>query len=193
MLEPSIQKNDKKAKTLIWIVSFVIFAAVAAMGRIHIKLNSDFNVHIFAAINAVINSAVTILLIAALVAVKQKKYLAHKKMMMGAMILSVLFLVSYIAHHILSGDTLYGDTNHDGVRDVAEKAAVSGSLYIYLVILLTHILLASLILPFILFTTYRGLTAEFPQHKKIAKITWPIWLYVSITGPILYLMISAYY
>lgn len=193
MLQPSIQKNDKKARLLIGVVSFVVFAAVVILGRVELKLDLGFDVHIFAGINAVINSIVAVLLVVALMQVKQKKYVQHKKVMMTAMILSVLFLVSYIAHHLLTGDTLYGDADHNKIVDEAEKAAVSGTRMIYLIILLTHIFLAAIILPFILFTAYRGMTSEFPKHKKIAKITWPIWFYVSLTGPVVYLMIKPFY
>jgi len=193
MLTPSIQKNDKKAGWLIGIFSVVVFSVVVALGKIELKLETGFDVHIFAFINAIINGLVAILLITGLMFVKQKKYVAHKKTMMIAMVLSILFLVSYIAHHLLSGDTVYGDSSHDGILDATEKAAVSGSRMVYLIILLTHIFLAAIILPFILFTAYRGMTAEFPRHKKLARITWPIWFYVSVTGPIIYMMISPYY
>jgi putative membrane protein len=166
---------------------------VVALGKIKLEINAGFDVHIFAALNAVINSLVAILLVTALVLVKKGKYVAHKKTMMYAMALSILFLVSYITHHLLSGDTLYGDADFNGVLDDAEKVAVAGTRTFYLIILLTHILLAAIILPFILFTAYRGMTSEFPRHKELGKITWPIWFYVSVTGPILYLMISPYY
>lgn len=191
--QQSLQKNDKKARWTIGLFSVVVFGVIASLSRIQIRVDLGFDVHIFALINAVINSLVTVLLIAALVLVRQKKYIAHKKVMMYAMILSILFLVSYIAHHLLSGDTLYGDSNHDGMVDDAEKALVAGSRGIYLIILLTHIFLAAIILPFILFTAYRGMVSEFPKHKKLGRITWPIWFYVSLTGPILYVMISPYY
>lgn len=193
MLQPSIKKNDKKAGLLIGVVSFVVFAAVASLSKIEVKADLGFDVHIFAAANAVINSIVAVLLVVALILVKQKKYVQHKKIMLAAMVLSVLFLVSYIAHHLLTGDTLYGDADHNKLVDETEKAAVSGTRLVYLIILLTHIFLAAIILPFILFTAYRGLTSEFPKHRKIAKITWPIWFYVSLTGPIVYLMISPFY
>jgi putative membrane protein len=107
--------------------------------------------------------------------------------------LSALFLVSYICHHVLAGDTLFGDINHDKVVDEAEKAAAGPLRYFYLVVLLTHIPLAGLILPFILFTAYRALIAEFPRHKKLARITWPVWFYVSMSGVLVYLLISPYY
>ena len=192
--QQSIQKNDKKAGWLIGIFSLVVFAAVvASLSKIELHVDLGFNVHIFAAANAVINSLVAVLLVVALIFVRQKKYIAHKKVMMYAMVLSILFLVSYITHHLLSGDTLYGDADHNKILDEAEKLAVSGTRGIYLVILLTHIFLAAIILPFILYTAYRGMTSEFPRHRKLGKITWPIWFYVSVTGPVLYLMISPYY
>jgi putative membrane protein len=141
----------------------------------------------------VLNSIIAVLLVAALVSVKRGNYLLHKKLMISALVLSVIFLVSYIAHHLLAGETKYGDVNFDGVVDASEKAALGSMRLIYLLILLSHIFLAAIILPFILFTAYRGLTAEFPKHKKLARITWPLWLYVAVTGPVVYLMISPYY
>jgi putative membrane protein len=191
--QQSLQKNDKKAGWLIGIFSIVVFGVIAVLSKIQLKADLGFNVHIFAGFNAVINSIVAVLLILALVFVRQKNYLAHKKVMIVAMVLSILFLVSYITHHLLSGDTLYGDSNHDGIVDEAERALVASTRAIYLIILLTHIFLAAIILPFILYTAYRGMTSEFPRHKRLGRITWPIWFYVSVTGPILYWMISPYY
>lgn len=179
MLSPILKKNDKQAKLLIFTVSFVVFAAVAVLSRVQLEVDLGFDVHVFALINAVINSAVSILLVAALIAVKSKKYVQHKNIMFGAIILSVLFLVSYIAHHLLAGDTIYG--GEGSIR------------YFYYFILITHIILAAIILPFILFTAYRSLTGEYDKHKKLAKYTWPLWLYVSVTGVIVYIMISPYY
>jgi len=113
--------------------------------------------------------------------------------MLVAMLLSVLFLVSYICHHLFAGEARFGDINHDGLVSDEEKAAVGNTRMLYYILLGTHIPLAGLILPFILFTAYRGLIAEWPQHKKLARITWPIWLYVAITGVIVYWMIKPYY
>lgn len=179
MLEASIQKNDKKAGWLIGIFSFVVFAVIISLGRIQLQVNLGFDVHIFATINAVVNSIIAVTLVAALIAVKNKKFMLHKKLMFAALILSILFLVSYIAHHLLAGETKFG-----GVGAIKT---------IYYFVLITHIILAAVILPFILFTAYRGLTAEFTMHKKLARITWPLWFYVAVTGPIIYLMISPYY
>ncbi|MEY4660418.1 MAG: hypothetical protein RLZZ42_370 [Bacteroidota bacterium] len=179
MLPASIAKNDKRANILIILFSIIVFVAVVFLSRIKLELDLPFDVHIFARLNAAINSAVAFLLLVGLLAVKRGRYALHKKVMMTAMLLSLLFLVSYICHHLLSDSTSFGGTGT--VK------------YVYYFILITHILLAAIILPFILYTSYRALVAEWPQHRKLARITWPIWFYVSVTGVIVYWMISPYY
>ncbi|MBL7692552.1 MAG: DUF420 domain-containing protein [Flavipsychrobacter sp.] len=179
MITPALKKNDKQARLLIITVSLIVFAAVVFLSRFTLKVDLGFDVHVFALINAVINSAVSGLLVWALIAVKGKNYELHKKLMLGAMVLSILFLVSYICHHLFAGETKFGGSGT--IRGV------------YYFILLTHIPLAGIILPFILFTAYRGLTGEYADHKKLAKYTWPLWLYVSVTGVLVYLLISPYY
>ena len=193
MLKPVLQKNDSKAKWFIWTVSIVVFIAVALLSKIKLDFNPGFDVHVFAKVNAIINTIVAFLLIAGLMNVKQGKYETHKKIMLTAIVLSVLFLVSYICHHLLAGDTKFGDINHNGILSDEEKSGAGAIRILYYAILLTHIPLAGIILPFILFTAYRALTGEYANHKKLARITWPIWLYVAITGPLVYLMISPYY
>ena len=193
MLPASITKNDKTAKWLIGIFSVIVFTAVVVLGKFRLELDPGFNVHIFATINAFINSAIALLLVMALVAVKNGKYQLHKRLMTTALILSVLFLVSYIAHHLLAGEAKFGDSNHDGRVSEEEKLLVGNIRIIYYFILTTHIILAAVILPFILFTAYRALTAEYALHKKLARITWPLWLYVAVTGPVVYWLISPYY
>ena len=192
MLEPVLKKNDKLAYILIGVFSVVVFAVVTFLSKFTLKVELPLDKHIFALINAVINTAVAVLLIAGLVAVKQKNYRLHKSIMMTAMILSLLFLVTYIAHHLLAGEAKYGDANFDG--EISE-----GEFYnapnrdIYLLLLGTHIVLAATSLPFILWTAYRALTSDFEAHKKLAKRVWPIWFYVAATGPIVYWMIKQYY
>jgi putative membrane protein len=193
MLSASITKNDKKAYWLIGIFSVVVFLAVSVLTKIKLNVDLGFEVHLFAAFNAFVNATIAVLLVAALVAVKNGKYQLHKQIMMAALVLSILFLVSYIAHHLLAGEAKFGDADHNGIVTEEEKAAVGGMRIIYFVILVTHIILAAVILPFILFTAYRALTAEFPLHKKLAKITWPLWFYVAVTGPIVYWMIKPFY
>lgn len=193
MLKPILQKNDKQAKLLIGIFSVVVLVAVSFLSKFTITVELPFDKHIFALANAIINATVAVLLVAALVAVKQKKYTAHKNIMLTALLLSVLFLVSYIAHHLLAGETKFGDTDHDGIVSIAEQAVVGNLRSFYFILLFTHIILAATSLPFILFTAYRGLTGEFEDHKRKAKRMWPIWFYVAVTGPLVYLMISPYY
>ena len=163
------------------------------LSRFYWKVNPGFDVHLFARANAFINSCVAGLLIIALIAVKIKNYKLHRNLMMTAMILSVLFLISYICHHLFAGETRFGDVNHDGILSETEKAAVGSSRMIYYILLGTHIPLAGIILPFILFSAYRALTGEFDKHKKLVHITWPIWFYVAVSGVIVYWMISPYY
>lgn len=193
MLPASLTKNDKKAYWLIGIFSVVVFSVVVLLGKFQLEVDLGFDVHIFATANAIINATIAVLLVAALWAVKNKQYALHKQLMLAALVLSVLFLVSYIAHHLLAGETKFGDSNHDGQVDAQELLAVANTRLIYFIILITHIFLAAIILPFILFTAYRALTAEYTLHKKLAKITWPLWLYVAITGPVVYWMIHPYY
>jgi putative membrane protein len=158
-----------------------------------LEVELPFDKHIFALINAVLNTGVAILLVAGLVAIKQKNYNLHKSLMMTAMIFSLLFLVTYIAHHLLAGEAKFGDANFDGVVDDAEKAILGNTRPFYLILLGTHIVLAATSLPFILWTAYRALTSDFEAHKNLAKKVWPIWFYVAVTGPIVYLMIKQYY
>lgn len=193
MLPPSLAKNDKQAKWLIGLFSVVVFTVIVLLSRYKLEIDLGFNIHIFAMINAFLNATTAILLIAAVWAVKNGKYVLHKQLMMIALILSILFLVSYIAHHLFAGEAKFGDSNHDGTVSPDEIVLAGKTRMVYFFILGTHIILAAIILPFILFTTYRALTAEFTKHKKLARITWPLWFYVAVTGPVVYWMISPYY
>lgn len=190
---PVFNKNDQNARILIWSVSIIVFIGIAFLTKVKLNANLNFDPHIFATLNAIINSIVAILLISAVLAVKSGSYILHKKLMLAAITLSVLFLISYVCHHLLTGDTKYGDINHDGILSLDEKTLAGSIRYVYYFILITHIPLAGIILPFILFTAYRALSGDYEKHKKLARITWPIWFYVAVSGVIVYLMISPYY
>ncbi len=193
MLTPVLKKNDRKAYWLIISFSVIVFAAVVLLSKVKLDVDPGFDVHFFALINAMINSWVALLLILALIAVKRKKYAAHKKLMLVAMVLSVFFLISYICHHLLAGETRFGDVDQNGLISEMEKAEAGSMRVFYYIILGTHIPLAGLILPFILFSAYRALIGEYPEHKRLARITWPVWLYVAISGVVVYVLISPYY
>ena len=184
MIKALINRNDKLAYIIIGVLSVVVFALVVSLGKFKIYavapgIELGFDPHIFARINAVLNTLVSVLLVVGLVLVKQKKYAAHRTVMIMAFVASSLFLLSYVSHHFLTNDTHFG--------------GVGAIRYFYYPLLITHIVLAATVLPFILLAMYRGLTAEYSEHKKIVRVTYPIWLYVSVTGVIVYLMISPYY
>lgn len=193
MLKPALQKNDRTAKIFIWTVSIIVFVAVAVLSKVKLNLYLPFNVHVFATFNAIVNSLVALLLVAGLITAKNKKYETHKKIMLSAIVLSVLFLLSYICHHLFAGETRYGDIDHDGVLSLNETAMAGSTRIFYYILLITHIPLAGIILPFILFTAYRALTGEYDKHRKLVRITWPVWFFVAVSGVIVYLMISPYY
>jgi len=175
----SLNTAEPKAKRVIWIFSVVVFLAVVVLNRVQAPAPDGLDVHVFARINAVLNSLVSLLLIAGLFTARAGKWTTHRAVMLAAMTLSVLFLVSYILHHLFAGDTAFGG-----------QGAIK---VLYYIILATHILLAAGSLPFILFTAYRGLTGRYPEHRKMARRVWPIWLYVSVSGVVVYMLISPYY
>ena len=192
-MEISLPKNDRKARIIILTFSVIIFIAVTALERVTLDVDLGFDAHIFALMNAVINSMVAVLLVVGLFAAKRGNYSTHRNIMLTAMALSVIFLVSYVLHHLFAGSTLYGDLDRNGVVSELEKAEAGSMRYVYFFLLGTHILLAGVSLPYILFTAYRALIGENARHRKIARITWPMWFYVAVSGPLVYYMISQYY
>jgi putative membrane protein len=153
----------------------------------------DVDVSFLPHFNGVLNSLTAVSLFFGYRAIKSGNREAHKKFMFSAFMLSSVFLVSYVIYHFQAPPTLFGDTDHNGAVDAAEKAAAGGIRTFYLVLLASHIVLAAIIVPMVLTTIYFAVTEQFDRHKKIAKFTYPTWLYVSVTGVICYLMISQYY
>ena len=144
-------------------------------------------------LNAILNGTCTVLLLISLYYIKRLNIAMHKRINILAFILSSIFLVSYILFHWLAPETHYGDLNGDGILSDAEKATAGNMRYIYYVILVPHIILAAVVLPLILLSFYRGLQMQVEKHKKLVRWAFPIWLYVTVTGVIVYLMISPYY
>lgn len=163
------------------IVSVLIPVVVALLffARPQLGQNAGPGIYFLPKLNAMINATVSVLLLAGFILIKQKNRTWHKTMMVSAFALSALFLVSYVSYHLM-----------------AERTSFGGEGWLksfYLFILLTHVLLAIVIVPMVLFTIYYSSTGKFEQHKKIARFTFPVWLYVSITGVLVYLLISPYY
>jgi len=192
-----MENLHKEKKYNIWIIllSIVIPLAVAVLFTVKLK-DFGFNVaplSFLPPIYATINGITALVLITAVWSVKNGKQKQHENLMKFAIGLSVAFLVMYVAYHMTADSTAFGDVNHDGVADETEKAREGAIRYLYLFILLTHIVLSVIIIPFVLVTYVRALAGNFDRHRKLARITYPLWLYVAITGVIVYLMISPYY
>lgn len=144
-------------------------------------------------LNAILNGTCSVLLLISLYFIKQGNITMHKRINILTFCLSALFLVSYILFHYMAPETIFGDVNGDHILDPQERAAVGGTRTVYLTILITHIILAAGVLPLILLSFYRGLQMQVQKHKKLVRWTFPIWLYVTVTGVIVYLMVSPYY
>lgn len=184
----------KNMTTAIIIVSIAIPLAVAFLILVpQVKIDFGFNTHALPLFHAILNSSTAILLLASLYFIKNGQVTAHKRANFAAVALSALFLISYVIYHASNPSTKYGDLNHDGVLSPDELAAAGSMRYVYFFILSTHIILSGIIIPFVLFTLQRAFQERFDKHRKLARITWPMWFYVAVTGVIVYLMISKYY
>lgn len=177
----SKRSQEKKYKKIITGLSIVIPIAVAALFGVNLKdLGFDVAPLTFLPpIYASINGLTAVILIAAVIAIKNGNRKLHEQLNTFAILCSLFFLIMYIAYHMTSNATKFGG---EGVLK-----------YVYFFILITHIILSIVVIPFVLTTFMRAKLGNFPQHKKIAKFTFPLWLYVAVTGVIVYLMISPYY
>lgn len=171
------QNNTKKYNIWIWLLSIVIPLSVAVLFTV--KIPGVQRLGFLPPIYATINGMTAILLIVAVFQIRKGNRKMHERLMKTAIIFSVLFLVMYVAYHMTSDSTPYGGEGY--VK------------YVYYFILLTHILLSIIVIPFVLITYVRAISGQFYKHRKIARITYPLWLYVAVTGVIVYLMISPYY
>jgi len=186
---------EKKYNKLIIAVSIVIPVVVAILFAVKLK---DFGFDVeplsfLPPIYATTNGITAVVLVLAVLAIKSGKQKLHERLMTFAIALSLAFLVMYVAYHMTSDSTKFGDLNHDGILDTVESAKVGSLRLVYFIILITHILLSIAIIPLVLITYVRALAQKFDRHRKIAKITFPIWLYVAVTGVVVFLMISPYY
>jgi len=172
--------SERTLSLVIYSISIIVVILVAFLLYVPQAITIEgLNVMVLPKLNAYINSACTILLALGFYFIRNKRIAAHRMMMMSAFGLSILFLLSYVAYHSQAPSTTFGG---EGIIRI-----------VYFTILITHIVLAAIIVPLALFTLLRAWRSEFPLHKKIARWTLPIWLYVTITGVIVYLMISPYY
>lgn len=187
--------NEKAIKWTVYIATVVVCLLVTVLNQKWIPHPDTFPSFIYdlPMVNAILNGTCSLLLLFSLAAIKKRKIELHKKLNLTAFLLSTLFLLSYVTAHYFIPDTKYGDSDHDGVMSAMESAAVSGIKTIYVIILLSHIFLAIVVLPMVLLSFYYGLTDQREKHKKLTRFSYPIWLYVTVTGVVVYLMISPYY
>ncbi len=169
--------DEKKYNKLIVALSVVTPIVVAVL--FGVKIPNVEPLMFLPPIYATINGVTAFVLILAVIQIKKGNRVYHEKLMKFAVLLSVAFLVMYVAYHMTSDSTKFGG-----------EGAIK---YVYYFILLTHILLSIIVIPFVLITYVRAITNNIEKHKKIAKITFPLWLYIAVSGVIVYLMISPYY
>ncbi|MGB1103774.1 MAG: DUF420 domain-containing protein [Crocinitomicaceae bacterium] len=189
--QSNISDIEKRYKPLVILLSIVIPLVVALLfGMPKVEgVDLSFLPPIYASINAL----TAVLLVAAVISIKKGKRIVHQRLMLSAVLCSLLFLVGYVAYHLTSDTTLYGDLDHNGTLSVNETAQLSSGAYVYYFILASHIILSIGVIPLVMQTYLKGWADNLESHRKWAKVTFPIWLYVAVSGVVVYLMISPFY
>lgn len=193
-MEISINQNDTKFTRIIGIISVVVPVLVAVLlffpqtGKL-----GDLDVSFLPHLIAIINSSTVFCLLMALYTIKTKNIAWHRTFMASAFVLSAIFLISYVTYHFQGGHTVFGDIDGDGTLSANELVKVGILRPVYLGLLLSHILLSIVVVPLVLFAFYFAWSNQISRHKKLVKWSYPIWLYVTTTGVIVYFMISPYY
>ncbi|MEZ5059531.1 MAG: DUF420 domain-containing protein [Saprospiraceae bacterium] len=179
-MPPSVTPNpelEKKMNKVAWLLTAVVLLLVGMMRRIKFDVGIDFG--FLPPFHATVNAITALVLVYAFIKIKNKQVEQHRKAIYTAGVLSIIFLLSYVVYHFTTEETTFG--GEGTIR------------YVYFFFLITHVVLAAVIFPFVLFTFNRAYTAQYEKHKKLARWVFPIWLYVAITGPICYLMLMPYY
>ncbi|MFC2175973.1 DUF420 domain-containing protein [Bacteroidota bacterium] len=171
--------NDRKAFKWIMVLSIVVFAAIVVLYSLPKQQNIPDWAKMLPTLNALINGTCSALLVVSFISIKNKRVQLHKRLNIATFVLSCVFLLSYVVFHSFGVETAFPKDN--SMRPF------------YLVILLSHILLAAIVLPLVLISFYLGLTGNTEKHRKVSRFSFPVWLYVTVTGVIVYLMISPYY
>lgn len=193
LARPPREELSKKLGIAAWVLTAAVLGLVGLMRQVKIPLPDGVSLSFLPPFHAAVNGAAAVVLVIAFVAVMKGRIALHRRMIMTAMVLSVLFLLSYVAYHFTSSEVKFGDVNGDGTVDAAELARVGSMRTVYLLLLVSHIVLAAVSLPFILFTFIAGWTNRFAAHRRLARWVFPLWLYVAVTGPVCYWMLRPYY
>jgi len=188
--------SDKFIIRFVAVVTIVVIALVVLLNRHLIPgpaVAPSFTPYL-PMLNAVLNGTCTILLLLSLYQIKQGNITLHKRLNIITFCLSALFLASYVLfHYLMRNEIVYGDINGDGQLSEAERTSAGSLRTIYLAILTPHIILAAAVLPLILMSFHRGLQMQVEKHRKLVRWTFPIWLYVTASGVVVYLMIRPFY
>jgi putative membrane protein len=190
----TVQPNpalEKRLNRLAYGISALVLLLVGAMRRIKFDLGADFS--FLPPLHASLNALAALFLIVALYFIRRGMIGRHRQAIYGALVCSALFLISYVLYHFTTPEVLFGDLDHDGRLSDAERLQAGGRRTFYLIVLLTHIVLAAVILPFILLTFNRAFTGQYARHRRMARWVFPLWLYVAITGPLCYWLLRPYY
>lgn len=174
---PENRALARKLNVVVWIITAIVLVLVGMMRRVKIPTDIDFS--FLPPLHSTLNALTAIVLIVALYYIKQRNVQAHQKSMYVAIGLSLLFLLSYVTYHFTTDETLF--CKEGLIRTV------------YFIVLISHVVLAAVIFPFILFTFVRAYTGQIARHRKMAKWVWPLWFYVAVSGPIVYLMLRPCY
>lgn len=187
-------RKEALYRKIVLIISVIIPAVVAFLILVPQTGNlGDVDVSMLPAVNATLNSLTSLCLVVAFLAIKNKNIVLHRSVMSTAFVLSACFLVCYVFYHFQGPQTRFGDLDHNGLVDQMEKDLVGSFRYVYYLILITHIVLAAIVLPFILLSFYFSLSGQLDKHRKIVKFSFPAWLYVAVSGVAVYFMIRPYY
>lgn len=182
---------ERKLNKVAWALTAVVLLLVGLMRAVRIPSPIDFG--FLPPLHAALNGLTAVSLVAALFFVKRRQIARHRAAIFTAFGLSIAFLLSYVVYHFTTPEVRFGDLDHNGVVDAAEKATAGSLRLVYLGFLATHVTLAGLVLPFILLTFNRAFTGQNERHRAMARWVFPVWLYVAVSGPVCYLLLRPYY
>ena len=183
----------RKLSWVVWVVSAAVLGLVALMREVKIPIPDYFDLSYLPAFHAILNTLAAFFLIAAIHAIGKGRVQRHRSMIYAALGCSLVFLLSYVLYHFTTPATIFGDLNGDGQLSDAERLEVGSMRKVYLFILISHVILAAVSFPFILMTVSYAFTNQFEKHRKLARRIFPVWLYVAMTGPVVYYLLKPYY
>lgn len=187
--------SEKNVKIITGLLSITVLTTVVILNKKMLPAPSHIPTFIYTLplINALFNATAFVLLVLSFGAIRRKQVEKHKLLNLSAFVLSALFLISYVIAHFYLPETIYGDSNHNGLLESEELQQVASTRGFYLFILITHIGLAAITFPLVLLSFYYGLSRKIDAHKKVVRWAYPLWLYVCFTGPLVYIFLKPYY